>query len=139
MAELVICRTADCSLVESRNGAVRGRLAVARFRTPLIKPDVRISRIRLSDWISSLSSRTRCHPDSTQWNNAQPAVDRIPREAGISATRLHLMTPPEVMPYAFVDIIVDRLICLCRRAVAEICAPTSQNLIQSIPHLGSSL
>src|SRR3954447_4274475 len=125
--------------VESRNGAVRGRLAVARFRSPLIKPDVRISRIRLSDWISSLSSRTRCHPDSTQWNNAQPAVDRIPREAGISATRPHLMTPPEVMPYGFVDIIVDRLICLCRRAVAEICAPTSQNQIQLIPHLGPRL
>src|SRR3954447_12989938 len=88
---------------------------------------------------SSLSSRTRCHPDSTQWNNAQPAVDRIPREAGISATRPHLMTPPEAMPYAFVDVIVDRLICLCRRAVAEICAPTSQNLIQSIPHLGPRL
>jgi hypothetical protein len=114
---------------------VRGLLAVARFRSPLIKPDVRISRIRLSDWISPPGSRTRPHPDSTQWNNAQPAVDRIPREAGISAARPHLMTPPEVMPYAFVDIIVDRLICLCRRAVAEICAPTSQNLIQSIPHL----
>src|SRR3982751_6774480 len=49
------------------------------------------------------------------------------------------MTPPEVMPYAFVDIIVDRLICLCRRAVAEICAPTSQNQIQLIPHLGPRL
>jgi hypothetical protein len=36
--------------VESRNGAVRDLLAVARFRSPLIKPDVRISRIRLSDW-----------------------------------------------------------------------------------------
>src|SRR4051812_45005493 len=94
---------------------------------------------RLSDWISSLSSPTRCHPDSTQWNNTQPAVDRIPREAGISAARPHLMTPPEVMPYAFVDVIVDRLICLYRRAVAEICAPTSQNLIQSIPHLRPSL
>src|SRR3954468_6004032 len=45
------------------------------------------------------------------------------------------MTPPEVMPYAFVDIIVDRPICLRRRAVAEICAPTSQNLIQSVSHL----
>src|SRR3954453_534692 len=62
-------------------------------------------------------------------------ISRIPREAGISATRPHLMTPPEVMPYAFVDIIVDRPMCLCRRAVGEICAPTSQNLIQSISHL----
>src|SRR3954453_11961259 len=32
--------------VESRTGAV----AVLRFPSPLIKPDVRISRIRLSDW-----------------------------------------------------------------------------------------
>jgi hypothetical protein len=32
--------------VESRTGAV----AVPRFPSPLIKPDVRISRIRLSDW-----------------------------------------------------------------------------------------
>jgi uncharacterized protein YigA (DUF484 family) len=35
--------------VESRSGAVQGRWAVVRFRSPLIKPDVRISRIRLSD------------------------------------------------------------------------------------------
>ena len=33
-------------VVESRTGAV----AVPRFPSPLIKPDVRISRIRLSDW-----------------------------------------------------------------------------------------
>src|SRR5947199_1617242 len=125
--------------VESRNGAARGRLAVARFRSPLIKPDVQISRIRLSDWTSPPGSRTRPHPDLTQLNNAQPTVDRTPREAGISATRPHLMTPPEVMPYAFVDVIVDRLICMYRRAVAEICAPTFQNLIQSIPHLRPSL
>jgi hypothetical protein len=34
-------------LVESRTGAV----ALPRFPSPLIKPDVRISRIRLSDWL----------------------------------------------------------------------------------------
>ena len=45
-----LSRVAAEAVVESRNGAVRGRLAVARFRSPLIKPDVRISRIRLSDW-----------------------------------------------------------------------------------------
>ncbi len=36
-------------LVESRTGAVRDLLAVARFPSPLIKPDVRIARIRLSE------------------------------------------------------------------------------------------
>src|SRR5690242_12350252 len=35
-----------CTRVESRTGAA----AALRFPSPLIKPDVRISRIRLSDW-----------------------------------------------------------------------------------------
>jgi hypothetical protein len=39
-------------VVESRTGAVAcARLASLRFPSPLIKPDVRISRIRLSDWL----------------------------------------------------------------------------------------
>ena len=38
--------------VESRKGAVVcTALASLRFPSPLIKPDVRISRIRLSDWL----------------------------------------------------------------------------------------
>src|SRR3954454_1946234 len=38
--------------VESRTGAVAwAKLASPRFPSPLIKPDVRISRIRLSDWL----------------------------------------------------------------------------------------
>src|SRR3954451_13743011 len=106
-----------------------------RFPSPLIKPDVRISRIRLSDWISSPSSRTVRHPDTTQLENPQPAVDRIPGEASSSATRTHLMASPEVMAYAFIDVVVNRLIRFGRSAVAEVCAPTSQNLIESIPHL----
>src|SRR4051794_16155733 len=56
-------------------------------------------------------SRTRRHPDTAQLDNAQTAVDRIPREAGI-ATRLHLMTSSKIMTYAVVDVIVDRLIRL---------------------------
>src|ERR1017187_7965798 len=35
--------------VESRKSAVRGLLAAARFPSPLIKPDVPFSSIRLSD------------------------------------------------------------------------------------------
>ena len=38
------------SSVESRKGAV-ARCSALRFPSPLIKPDVRISRIRLSDWL----------------------------------------------------------------------------------------
>ena len=40
------------SWVESRKGAVAWAVTASlRFPSPLIKPDVRISRIRLSDWL----------------------------------------------------------------------------------------
>src|SRR5262245_3272258 len=40
------------AVVESRMGAVAwGRWPAPRFPSPLIEPDVRISRIRLSDWL----------------------------------------------------------------------------------------
>jgi hypothetical protein len=38
------------SRVEGRRGGL-GHVASLRFLSPLIKPDVRISRIRLSDWL----------------------------------------------------------------------------------------
>ena len=39
-------------IVESRTGAVAWAMSASpRFPSPLIKPDVRISRIRLSDWL----------------------------------------------------------------------------------------
>src|SRR5215813_11033699 len=116
-------------------GASTSAEALPRFPSPLIKPDVRIARIRLSDWISPPDSRTRLHPDTTQLDNTQPAVDRLPREASSSATRPHLMASPEVMPYAFIDVVVDCPIRCGRHAVAEVCAPTPQSLIESIPHL----
>ena len=37
--------------VESRMGASTDAGAPPRFPSPLIKPDVQISRIRLSDWL----------------------------------------------------------------------------------------
>ena len=38
--------------VKSRTGAVAWAMSASpRFPSPLIKPDVRISRIRLSDWL----------------------------------------------------------------------------------------
>ena len=46
----ILASTVSHHWVESRMGAVRDLLAVVRFPSPLIKPDVRIARIRLSDW-----------------------------------------------------------------------------------------
>src|SRR6266498_3929899 len=46
--------------VESRASAGAAGAAPSRFPTPLIKPDVRISRIRLSDWLHR--RLTNAHP-----------------------------------------------------------------------------
>ena len=44
--------------MESRRGAVAWAvLASLRFPSPLIKPDVRFSRIRLSDWLRRTGMR----------------------------------------------------------------------------------
>ena len=43
-------RRSSAASVESRRSAVT-RISVCRFPSPLIKPDVRFSRIRLSDWL----------------------------------------------------------------------------------------
>ena len=48
----VLFRPRHSPRVESRTGAVAwAKLASPRFPSPLIKPDVRVSRIRLSDWL----------------------------------------------------------------------------------------
>jgi hypothetical protein len=70
------------TLVESRTGAV----ALPRLPSPLIKPDVRISRIRLSDWLHLVavgggpmcirrSRSTPSFPNTTSSENR-----RVPRE-----------------------------------------------------------
>jgi hypothetical protein len=42
--------------VESRRGAVaRAVMALFRFLSPLIEPDLRISRIRLSGWFHAMA------------------------------------------------------------------------------------
>ena len=47
-------------IVESRKGAVAVRHGQwLRFPSPLIKPDVRICRIRLSDWLGDRLTRGR--------------------------------------------------------------------------------
>src|SRR6266849_3152159 len=52
--------------VESRKGAVRDRMAVARFLFPLIKPDVPISSIRLSDRVLTKHTQITPSPSETR-------------------------------------------------------------------------
>ena len=52
------------------------------------------------------------------------------------ATRWHLMTPPQEMPYTIVNVMIDRLIRISSRTVAEVSGPAFKHLIQLVPHLG---
>jgi hypothetical protein len=56
----VALRDADSGRVEEKRGAVRLHPTV-RFSSPLIEPDVRVSRIRLSDWLHRMSFGSSVH------------------------------------------------------------------------------
>jgi hypothetical protein len=85
--------------VESRTGAVRDLLAVARFPFPLIKPDVRISRIRLSDWL-----HRKAHGRGPRWTRRKRSTPispkttasekrRVPRECTLWRLHRKSLTP----------------------------------------------
>src|SRR5262245_13485530 len=48
---------------------------------------------------------------------------------------MHLMTPPQKMPYALINVVTNRPIRCCTGSVAEACRPAPQNQIQPAPHL----
>ncbi len=74
----------SAAAVESRKGAVSRRNAF-RFPSPLIKPDVRFSRIRLSDWFrrkahggGPMCTRRRCSTPNSP-NTSSRENRRVPR------------------------------------------------------------
>src|SRR5215212_5626655 len=75
LIELANSRARDAALgwwVESRTGAV----ALPRFPSPLIKPDVRISRIRLSDWL-----HLQAHGGGPRWTRRSWRTPSAPNTA----------------------------------------------------------
>jgi hypothetical protein len=63
--------------VESREGAVAWAVAASlRFPCPLIKPDVRISRIRLSDWLHG-----KAHGGALRWTRRSRRTPSAPKIA----------------------------------------------------------
>jgi hypothetical protein len=78
-----------------------------RFSSPLIKPDVRIFRIRLSDQLHCKASRRRSEMHASEAQHAQFAVNLLTWELA-DATPFHLVPPREEITNAFIDVIVDR-------------------------------
>jgi hypothetical protein len=103
--------------VESRAGAGASGSRPSRFLPPLVKPDVPISGIRLSDW---LHRRTRGH-GPLQASNTQRAEHPFLGELA-GALRGDRMPPSQKMPYAVIDILVHCPISLGPRAIAKVVA-----------------
>ena len=87
--------------VESRRGAVAWALwASLRFLSPLIKPDVRISRIRLPDRL-----HLKAHGGGPRWTRLCRITQSSPNttvSGKPGATRRHLMAPDQEMTYSLV-------------------------------------
>ena len=62
--------------------------------------------------------------DLAKLEYAQLAKHHLSTEV-VGASRLHLVTPPQEMPYAVVDVVFDRPIRVPAGAVAKICRPAS--------------
>ena len=107
-----------------------------RLRSPLIEPDVRISRIRLSDWISREGSCECADVQCSQLLDPEfsedPLVGKLPDAAPMS----HLVSTPEKVAYASSDVPIHGSIPHEPGPVAEVVRPSPQNPVHSARHLG---
>src|SRR5215813_15555124 len=79
-------------------------------------------------------SRTRVHTSSAELQYSQLAKHRIDAEAA-GAAGVHLVTPPQEVPYAFINVVVNRPIRRRPGSVAEVRRPAPQNLVQPASYL----
>src|SRR5215472_4896870 len=79
-------------------------------------------------WTSPVDSRTSVIVDIAKPNYPQPPEYRFARKL-TGAPRLHLMTPPQEMADAFLDVVVHRSIGHRPSTVGEVRGPTPKGLI----------
>src|SRR6516162_3942261 len=72
--------------------------------------------------------------DSAELQYSQLAEHRFDTEA-VGATRLHLVTPPQEVPYALINVVFNRPIRRRPGSVAEVRRPAPQYLIQPASYL----
>jgi hypothetical protein len=110
-----------------------------RFRSPLIEPDVRISRIRLSDWISREDSRGCADVQCPQLLDLELSKDPFTGKLLDAAPMPHLVSPPEKVAYASSDVPVHGSISHEPGSVAEVVRPSPQNPVQPAHYRGPRL
>ena len=73
----------------------------------------------------------RLHLDSTQLQDLQLAEHRFDTKT-VGAAVMHLVTPPQEMPYALRNVIPNRPIRRCPGSIAEVRRPAPQYLIEPV-------
>src|SRR5438045_1724457 len=105
-------------------------LGPPRFPFPLIKPDVPISGIRLSDWLHRRLTKRRHSADR---GAATPPARR--RSASSKTRGCPARTPcaaSQKMPDPFFDMLVEHLVRLAWAPQSAVLFPASQFLIQPV-------
>src|SRR5215813_7330025 len=74
-------------------------------------------------------SRTSLQICSANLQYSQFAEHRILGEA-VSAAVMHLVAPPQEMPYALINVVTNCPVCRCSGSIAEVRRPAPQYLIQ---------
>src|SRR5215831_18201573 len=82
----------------------------------------------------SADSRTSFHLGSAELQYPQLAKHSFDAET-VGAARWHLVTPPQEMSYALINVVVNRVVRRYSGSVAEVRRPAPQNLIQPVPRL----
>src|ERR1700746_4103393 len=111
--------------VEDGRGSLGATWPSPRFPSPLIKPDVPISGIRLSGWLSARGTRRGRSGQALEAQNAEFSMNDIEYESAVAAP-LHLVSSYEESAHTFKDVLVDATVCLAPRAVAKVGGPASQ-------------
>src|SRR5215472_8381286 len=79
-------------------------------------------------------SRTRLHLNTAELQYSQLAEYRFNTET-VGAAGFHLVTPPQEMPYAIINVVVNRPIPRFPSPVVEVRRPAPQSLIQPVSYL----
>src|ERR1700756_216649 len=103
------------------------------FHTPLIDPDMQISRIRLSDKTS------RLHPRHVVPKRSQADESEVPVQVrewigpALASPDLVLDAQPPAQPHS--GVVVDRPIRFCDGAYFKVVRPSAQRAVQLLHHL----
>jgi hypothetical protein len=108
-------------------------MAAGGFPSPLIKPDVPISSIRLSDGLHDRLTQTAILTP-LQFHDTQLPKDLFGWETPGAAAAGTLVAAPQKVPHAIIHVRIDCPIGLDHATVAEIRFPPPQFRVELVAH-----